>query len=709
MKRLLSIAILGMLLPLFTMAQQNDGSAPEDSTNYGFEDYRSDKLKNLGTKKKLKIANSLYEKGSYINALMYYNEVYNEKPDNACVVSRLAKLNYLVRDYKQAEQWYKKFYDLDPEKYSKAKYMYALMLKYNGKCEEAKTNFQAFIDEYDDADDDMDKFKKKVENQIKGCDLQIQTVNDPERVTVDLLDTKVNNPFTDYAPVPTGKDEFVFSSLRSDSIILLPTEEQLESGEKDGTYNKSQLYTSKYTNGSWTEAKLFPTPVNDENEHIGNATFSADGKTMYFTRCRVGEELKMECKIFRSKLEGGAWGEPEELESLNESEEGSTTTHPAVGKTADGKPALYFTSDRENGKGGMDIWYAEIKDNGAFGPVKNLGDFNTEANEVTPFYDLTNDALYYSSDIDSAIGGYDVYQVLKAEGGNEWLAPVNMLAPINSPVDDIYFSISGDDKNGFITSNRPGGYGLKSETCCDDIYSFLIIREIILKGYVATEKDPETPIEGADVSIFIKNGEELNLIANFTTNAEEEFMVPLDPETVYQVNVTKSGYYGSEEVIDVASLDVKDTLEKIFYIQEIARRKIQLKRVYFAFDKYNLNRKYKASLDSLAQVLKDNPEWTVELYGHTDSIASEAYNMVLSKNRAQTAADYLVSLGIDISRISLIAKGETMPIAPNSTEKGNDNPKGRAKNRRVDYQIITNDNLLEIDIEYMDDGPSNYK
>lgn len=709
MKRLLSIAILGMLLPLFAMAQQDNGSAPEDSTTeYGFEDYRSDKLKNLGPKKKLKIANALYEKGSYINALMYYNEVYNEKPDNACVVSRLAKLNYLVRDYKNAEKWYKVFYELDTEKYSKAKYMYALMQKYNGKCEEAKTNFQAFIDEYNDADEDMDKFKKKVENQIKGCDLQIQTVNDPERVTVDLLDTKVNNPFSDFAPVPTGENEFVFSSLRSDSVILLPTEEEIESGEKDGTYTKSQLWTSKNTNGSWTEAKLFPTPVNDENEHTGNATFSADGKTMYFTRCKVGEEMNMECKIFRSVLEGGSWGEPEELENLNESEEGTTTTHPAVGKLADGTSVLYFTSDRENGKGGFDIWYAEIKDNGAFGAVKNLGDFNTDANEVTPFYDLTNDALYYSSDVDSGIGGYDVYQVLKEEGGSEWLAPINMLAPINSSVDDIYFSISADDKNGFLTSNRPGGYGLKSETCCDDIYSFKIIREIILKGYVATENDPETPIEGADVSVFIKNGEELNLIANFTTNAEEEFMLPLDPETVYQVNVTKSGYWGSEEVIDVATLDVKDTLEKVFFIQEIARKKIQLKRVYYAFDKYNITRKYKVALDSLAQVLKDNPDWTVELYGHTDSIASEAYNMVLAKNRAQAAADYLVSLGIDISRISLIAKGETMPIAPNSTAKGGDNPKGRAKNRRVDFQIITNDNLLEIDIEYMDDGPSNY-
>lgn len=700
MKRIFTIMILGLLLPFAVMAQEEE---KKDDQNLPFDDYRSEKLQNMSPKRKLKTANMLYEKGSYVNALMYYKEVYEENENNACVISRLAKCNYLVRDYKEAEKWYKLFYELDTEKFSKAHYMQAYMQKLNGKCDEAKTNFQAFIDEYNDADSDKAEFDEKVKKQIEGCDLQLKTLADPERVIVDLLDEKVNNPFSDFSPFPVSADEIVYGSLRADSAIVIAE----DSGEVTG-YVKAQIFTSKKVDGEWTEAKLFPAEgINEGNDHVGNATFSPDGTKMYFNRCKVGEKLKLECLLYVSEKSNGKWGEPQELKGeLNT--EGTTNTHPSVGKDADGKDVLYFTSDREEGgKGGMDIWYAEIKGANSFGAVKNAGDINTAGDEVTPFYDNAEDVLYYSSDRPDGIGGFDVYKTMVDEEG-KWTAGENLLAPTNSSVDDIYYAISDDNKNGFLVSNRPGGYGLKSETCCDDVYSFKIVREIILVGIVATEKDPETPIEGADISFFTKNGEELTLVSNFTTNAEEEFMVPLDPETVYQVNVTKSGYWGSEEVIDVATLEVDDTLKKTFFIQEIARRKIKLKRVYYNFDRYNITRKYKVSLDSLYAVLVENPDWTVEIYGHTDSIGGDPYNMVLAKQRAQSAADYLVAKGIDIDRISLIAKGEKEPLVPNSKPNGADDPKGRANNRRVDFKIITNDDLLEIDIEYGDNGPSNY-
>lgn len=700
MKRIFTIMVLGLLLPFALFAQDEE---KKDDQNLPFDDYRSEKLQNMSPKRKLKTANMLYDKGSYVNALMYYKEVYEENENNACVISRLAKCNYLVRDYKEAEKWYKLFYELDTEKFSKAHYMQAYMQKLNGKCDEAKTNFQAFIDEYNDADKDKDDFTDRVKKQIEGCDLQIQTLGDPERVLVDLLDEKVNNPFSDFSPFPVSADELVYGSLRADSAIVVAE----DTGDVTG-YVKAQIFTSKKVDGDWTEAKLFPSEgINEGNDHVGNATFSPDGNRMYFTRCNVGEKLKLECFLYVSEKTNGKWGEPQELKGeLNT--EGTTNTHPSVGKDADGKDVLYFTSDREEGgQGELDIWYAEIKGTNSFGPVKNASDLNTPFNDATPFYDNTENILYFSSEKPEGIGGYDVYKTMVGEDG-KWTAPENMLAPINSSVDDIYFAISNDKKNGFLVSNRPGGFGLKSETCCDDVYSFKIVNEIILVGKVATEKDPETPIEGADVSVFTKNGEELILVSNFTTNAEEEFMFPLDPEKVYQVNVTKSGYWGSEEVIEVATLDVEDTLNKTFFIQEIARRKIKLKRVYYNFDRYNITRKYKVALDSLYALLVENPEWTVEIYGHTDSVGADSYNMVLAKQRAQSAADYLVAKGVDVDRISLIAKGETTPAVPNTKPNGKDDPEGRATNRRVDYKINTNDKMLEIDIEYNEAGPSKY-
>jgi outer membrane protein OmpA-like peptidoglycan-associated protein len=106
-------------------------------------------------------------------------------------------------------------------------------------------------------------------------------------------------------------------------------------------------------------------------------------------------------------------------------------------------------------------------------------------------------------------------------------------------------------------------------------------------------------------------------------------------------------------------------------------------------------------LDSLANVLKENPAWTMEIYGHTDAKGSDDYNMRLGKARAQAAADYLVTkYKIDINRLSLISKGESEPRMPNENPDGTDNPLGRANNRRVEFKVNSNDKNLEVEIEY---------
>jgi outer membrane protein OmpA-like peptidoglycan-associated protein len=89
-----------------------------------------------------------------------------------------------------------------------------------------------------------------------------------------------------------------------------------------------------------------------------------------------------------------------------------------------------------------------------------------------------------------------------------------------------------------------------------------------------------------------------------------------------------------------------------------------------------------SSLDELAEVLKKKSSWGLQLAGHTDNVGDEQKNLILSKKRAEAVKNYLVSKGIDISRISTLYFGETMPIASNDT------PEGRQKNRRVEMKII---------------------
>ena len=129
-----------------------------------------------------------------------------------------------------------------------------------------------------------------------------------------------------------------------------------------------------------------------------------------------------------------------------------------------------------------------------------------------------------------------------------------------------------------------------------------------------------------------------------------------------------------------------------------------MKRIYYEFDRADLRREDKLTLDSLASLLKENGKWTLEIYGHTDWKGSDAYNMVLGKKRAQAAADYLVAKHkIDVNRLSLISKGEGEPLMPNENPAGVDDPLGRANNRRVEFKVNTNDKDFDVEIEYIDE------
>ncbi len=80
----------------------------------------------------------------------------------------------------------------------------------------------------------------------------------------------------------------------------------------------------------------------------------------------------------------------------------------------------------------------------------------------------------------------------------------------------------------------------------------------------------------------------------------------------------------------------------------------------------------------------------IELSAHTDSKGPDNYNQKLSEARAQSAVAYLVSKGIDASRLKAKGYGESMPIAPNTNENGSDNPEGREKNRRTEFKVLEN-------------------
>jgi hypothetical protein len=147
---------------------------------------------------------------------------------------------------------------------------------------------------------------------------------------------------------------------------------------------------------------------------------------------------------------------------------------------------------------------------------------------MSPFYDFKNKVLYFSSNGWINIGGMDVFKTTWDSGG-EWTEPENLGTPVNSSVDDIYFSLNDLNTRGFLVSNRPGGFGLKSETCCDDIYEVKTSKiYIAVKGKLYEEIDSIKQLsESGNVVLFDeRNGFELE---NYST-INGQYFFDLDPE-----------------------------------------------------------------------------------------------------------------------------------------------------------------------------------
>ena len=113
-----------------------------------------------------------------------------------------------------------------------------------------------------------------------------------------------------------------------------------------------------------------------------------------------------------------------------------------------------------------------------------------------------------------------------------------------------------------------------------------------------------------------------------------------------------------------------------------------LKNIYFEYDKADIRSDAAKELDKLVDLLNDNSEIKIELGSHTDSVASEVYNLELSQRRAESTVNYLIRKGLATERLVAKGYGESKPIARNTNPDGTDNPDGRQRNRRTEFKIL---------------------
>ncbi|MCX6198053.1 MAG: OmpA family protein [Bacteroidetes bacterium] len=603
----------------------------------------------------------------------------------------MADGNFMLRDYVSSNSYYKKIVELDSVKHKNlnALYQYALTEKYLGHYETSRDNFQKFIKLAKD-NEKFDDQRRSAGRESQGCDLGISLRDnkDVPEFKVTHLDENVNQPLTEFAPTLRDGNTLYYAAWTSDRVVMVNKHEHYA--------DFSRIYVSQRNENTWTKGAMIAGGVNESSSHVGNAAISADGETMYYTQCLQDDYQRMRCDIYKSKLENNIWGAGAKLDSKVNAE-GFTSTHPALGRNEAGEDVLYFSSDRNPGKG-MDLFCAKINADGSMSKARSVGPaINTKGDEITPGYDFKTNTLYFSSNGQINIGGADVYKI-NASGG-EWGQPQHLGMPINSSVDDMYYSWSDFDGEGYLVSNRGGGFGTKSETCCDDVYKVEKSRlYLAVKGFVQNMDSNMKTIDNALVTLYsMSEGKELKNV--YATNGK--YFFDLEKENDYQLVARKKGFEDYMKTISTKGKRQNDTMSFDFPLimlpQMLSKVGERIGTVYWEFNKDYLTDGAPDTLNRVVGFMTNNPQYVLEVGSHTDAKGTEEYNLKLAQRRSDAVLRYLASKKIAKFRLESKAYGESKPVELNENPPGTDNPEGRTKNRRTEFVITQELTQQQID------------
>ena len=442
---------------------------------------------------------------------------------------------------------------------------------------------------------------------------------------------------------------------------------------------------------------LFGEFLNTPNANDGTLAFSPDGKSVVIAKGNTGKRKgTADVNLYISRYRNKSWSEPRILSVSKPDTWDSSPCFSRDGRT------LYFASLRkdENSQGGLDIYSARMDRRGRFGSVKNLGpDVNTSGDEMFPY--ISSDGhLYFSSTGHPGFGGLDIF-VAKRKGGEVTIE--NLGKPVNSTSDDFGINLFKADR-GFFSSNRPEGRG------DDDIWTFvnddpnLKTVNYFLEGITMSHDQNDKPYIISNVRVMLIDFQQ-NILDEMVVGADGKFNFRVYENENYELMAEKEGNDAQNFYVtrldystigrsvpqeELTQLVTDITFDTLMYLDKIILDKaIVLENIYYDFAKWNIRPSAAVELDKLVDILIDNPEISIELSSHTDSVDTDAYNQRLSQRRAESAVNYIIQAGISPTRIIAKGYGESQPIALNTNPDGTDNPEGRQKNRRTEFKVIS--------------------
>ncbi len=493
----------------------------------------------------------------------------------------------------------------------------------------------------------------------------------------------IKNPSTDakvanLGPLINSDEDEYMPTITGDGLVLIYTTKQTYSSTVKET--GENIFISKRIDGSWSQGLSFDASINsDVNE--GMAKFAADERYMYYAGCER-EDAKGGCDIYQAKMKGNALIEVNTIPGNINTK--YWESQPSI--SCDGS-MMFFSSSREDGEGGSDIYVSYKMNDGRWSHGENLGDVvNTTGDEEAPFISPDGLTLYFTSTGHTGMGDGDLFmsrldQVNDSTWG--WREPVNLGYPFNTPYQEIGLFVQPDGKTVYFASARQDGYGGL------DIYKSELPEEfrpydrVLVEGQIKDEFTEEPLPLKLDI---LRNGIKWEI----ETDKDGWYFICLPSDKAYAFQVVHNNY---EYYMEAAYLPTQNNAIPFrFDIDLIPKRRLSMRMekeepkeiIYtflFDFDSFALNEKTRGQLKELVQKLETESGWEVNVIGYTDNIGNMAHNQLLSEQRARAIVQYLDNMGIKVKSISQEGRGALVSKDKIMTEEE------RAKNRKVEVVI----------------------
>lgn len=468
---------------------------------------------------------------------------------------------------------------------------------------------------------------QKARAEVKNAEQVKRLFNDTVDVEIKNIGNKVNTGVAEFNGVYIHDSVLLFSALKADKIG--------NDGVIEDEHYAVKLYTANYKDSVWQNVALVKLKSNLQH-YLDGCWFKDE---FYFS----GKTEDGAYEIYKTSLhqnKKGKWTlDSPSVVIGNVGEEAFNYRNPFVFESL-GKKTMIFSSDKERGKGKMDLWYIQQR-RGAWGNPKNMGNkINTPGNEVGPFVHPKNDGFYFASDFHYNLGGFDIFT-----GEGFWKRPTrikNMGLPFNTAANDLYLNFK-DSISGSLTSGRVGSYTEKDAICCNDLYTFEYPPPPKKKDTIITTPEEvmerlQKLVEAYHVTLYFHNDR--------PNPRTRDTITPYNYLTTYEAYVDSIPTYYYRNTLGKADTDSLAAIDKIQgFFDEYVHKGVE--------DLAEFTKALLSELELGQKIL-------LTVKGYASPLAKSDYNVNLTLRRINSLENYLAEY----------AQGILLPYLNDSAQNG---------------------------------------